>query len=151
MTWVFSLVSGENLLLNLLLFKVVGFLSVAGAIWLVDYLARELYPARRLRILVLFGWSPLLLFEAVGNGHNDIVMMACVLAAFALMHRGHARSAFALLIVGALIKYVSIVFLPLWFVYTLRQHALAETRARLHTAHSRAAPPPHVPSTPRGG
>ena len=126
-TWLFSRISGEDLLLNMLLFKVVGFLSVASAIWLVDYLARKLYPARRLRILVLFGWSPLLLFEAVGNGHNDIVMMVCVLAAFVLMYRGYARTAFALFLVGALIKYVSIVFLPLWLVYELRQYALAET------------------------
>ncbi len=126
-TGLFSLVSGENLLVNMLLFKLVGFLSVAGAIWLVDSLARELYPARRLRILVLFGWSPLLLFEAVGNGHNDIVMMVCVLAAFALMQRGHSRSAFALILVGALVKYVSAVFLPFWFIFALRQHALATT------------------------
>src|SRR5262249_18138481 len=74
-----ALVSGENLLLNLLLFKVIAFLGVAAALWLVNDLARSLYPERRLRIIALFGWSPLLLFEAVGNGHNDIIMMACAL------------------------------------------------------------------------
>src|SRR4029077_3888067 len=77
----------------------------------------------RLRIVVLFAWSPLLIFEAIGNGHNDIVMMACVLAAFCLMLRGRAQLAFALLVLGALIKYVSAVFVPLWLVYELHQRA----------------------------
>ena len=66
-----------------------------GALWLVNYLAGELYPARRLRIVVLFGWSPLLLFESVGNGHNDIVMMVFVLGALLLMAHRYARTAFA--------------------------------------------------------
>src|SRR5579884_1616095 len=64
-TWLYSQISGENLLLNMLLFKLTGFLAVAAGLWLVDRLALELFPARRLRAVVLFGWSPLLIFEAV--------------------------------------------------------------------------------------
>ncbi len=119
-TWLFSKLSGENLLLNMLLFKFTGFFAVAVALWLVDHLARELYPDRPLRACILFGWSPLLIFEAVGNGHNDIVMMVCVLLAFTLMLRGRSRLAFAFLVLGALIKYVSAVFVALWLIYELR-------------------------------
>ena len=72
---------------------------------------------------MLFGWSPLLLFETIGNGHNDIVMMVCVLGAFLCMLRGRARTAFMLLVLGALVKYVSAVFVPLWLVYELRHLA----------------------------
>ncbi|HEX9039293.1 MAG TPA: glycosyltransferase 87 family protein [Ktedonobacterales bacterium] len=120
----FSWMSGENLLLNMLLFKALAGLCVLIALALVDYLARRRYPERRWRIAVLFGWSPLLFFESVGNGHNDIVMAVCVLAAFALMLRGRAQSAFAFLALGAIIKYVSAFFMPLWLVYELRQRAL---------------------------
>ena len=74
----------------MLLFKALAAISVLVAMVLVDQLAKRLYPERRLRIAVLFGWSPLLFFETVGNGHNDIVMVVCVLAAFALMLRGRA-------------------------------------------------------------
>ncbi len=118
-----SLVSGENLFLNMLIFKVIAAASAVAAFILVDWLARRLYPARRLRILVLFGWSPLLLFETIGNGHNDIVMMVCVLGAFLCMLHGRARTAFMLLVLGALVKYVSAVFVPLWLVYELRHLA----------------------------
>ncbi len=118
-----SLAGGENLLANMLSFKVIAAICTLVAIWLIDILARHLFPERRLRILVLFAWSPLLIFEAIGNGHNDIVMMVCVLAAFCLMLRGRVQFAFALLVLGALIKYVSAVFVPLWLVYELQQRA----------------------------
>jgi hypothetical protein len=117
-------VAGENLLANMLLFKLVAALAVLGAMLLVDALGRTLWPGRRLRVFVLFAWSPLVVFEAVGNGHNDIVMMLCVLAAFALMLRGRARSALALLVLGGLIKYVSFVLVPLWLVYELRRRSV---------------------------
>jgi alpha-1,6-mannosyltransferase len=129
-TWLVSRVAGEDLLANMLLFKLIAFAAIGVALWLVDTLARALYPERRLRIYVLFGWSPLLIFESAGNGHNDIVMMVCVLAAFALMLRRRARSAFAFLVMGALIKYVSAVFIPLWLVYELRHRVRADRAAR---------------------
>lgn len=116
-------VSGENLLGSMLAFKAVEAAATIAAIVLVDRLALALYPARRLRTVVLFAWSPLLIFEAIGNGHNDIVMMLCVLLAFAMMLRGRSRTAFALLVLGALVKYVAAVFVPLWLIYELRRRA----------------------------
>ncbi|MGE5333130.1 MAG: glycosyltransferase 87 family protein [Nitrososphaerota archaeon] len=118
-----ALVSGENLFLTMLLYKLIAAAAAIAAFILVDRLARRLYPERRLRILVLFGWSPLLLFETIGNGHNDIVMMVCVLLAFVYMLRGQARTAFTLFVVGALVKYVSAIFVALWLVYELRHLA----------------------------
>lgn len=132
-----SLVSGENLLLNMLIYKFIGLATVGVALWLVDFLARSLYPERRMRIYVLFGWSPLLIFESVGNAHNDILMVVCVLGAFALMLRNYARGAFALLVLGALVKYVSAIFVPLWLVYELR-HLIPRT-APTRTALTAAA------------
>ncbi len=123
-TALFSWISNENLLLNMLLYKIFAAACIILALWLVDDLAKRLYPERRLRIAVLFGWSPLLLFETVGNGHNDIAMMICVLAAIALMLRGRAQLAFAFFTLGALTKYVSAFFVPLWLVYELRHRAL---------------------------
>ena len=118
-----SWVAGENLLANMLIFKVLAALATVASFVLVDQLARRLFPERRLRVYVLFAWSPLLLFEAIGNGHNDIVMMLCVLLAFSLMLRGRGRTAFAFLVLGALIKYVSAVIIPFWLIYELRHRA----------------------------
>lgn len=137
----FAALANQNLLVNLLLFKVVGALGVCVSVVLVWALARKLYPQRATRIIVFFGWSPLLLFEAVGNGHNDIVMMVCVLAALVLMRHRYARTAFALLVLGALIKYVAIIMIPFWLVYELGQrqsdHAAGGARTSLGSARAR--------------
>jgi hypothetical protein len=124
-----SLLSGENLLLNMLAFKVIGAAGVVVALWLVHLLAARLYPDSRARVVMFLAWNPLLLFEAVGNGHNDIIMMDCVLAALVLMFYRYARTAFALLVLGALIKYVAAILIPLWLVYELAQRRADHTHA----------------------
>jgi hypothetical protein len=118
-----SRLAGQNLLVNMLVFKLIEAAATIAALLLADGLARWLAPGRRLRILVFFGWSPLLMFEAIGNGHNDIVMMVCVLAGLLCMLHGRARTAFALFVLGALIKYVAAICIPLWLVYELRRGA----------------------------
>lgn len=117
----FSLISGENLLLNMLLFKLTGVVCLVLAMWLLYVLAQRLHISRPERVVTFFAWNPLVLFEAIGNGHNDIVMMVCVLAALLLMLHRRARAAFALLVLGALVKYIAALLVPLWLVYELNQ------------------------------
>jgi hypothetical protein len=133
LTGLFSIISGENLLLNMLLFKLVGLAGLIACMWLLYVLARRLYPGSPVRFVMYFAWNPLVLFEAIGNGHNDIVMMACVLGALLLMVHRYARTAFALLVLGALIKYVAALLIPLWLVYELnqRRHRLAPDEVAL--------------------
>ncbi|WIG60943.1 MAG: hypothetical protein OJF49_003691 [Ktedonobacterales bacterium] len=126
-TWAISALGGEDLLANMLAYKLIGFVALALTIWLVDLLARAVCPERRLRVAALVGWCPLILFDSIGNAHNDLVMMVCVLAAFELMRRDHPRWAVFFFVIGALIKYVSIIFLPLWFVYELRRRIARAT------------------------
>lgn len=136
-----SALSGERLLLNMLVFKVIGLLGAGISIWLVDWLAQRLCPARRLRVTALFAWSPLLIFESIGNGHNDIVMVALVLGALALMLRDHPRLALVCLVLGTLVKYESAIFIPLWLVYEVRRRlALPEAEAAVVPQGA----PPHV-------
>jgi hypothetical protein len=158
-----SLLSGENLLLNMLAFKVIGAAGVLVALWLVHVLATRLYPGSASRIVMFLAWNPLLLFEAVGNGHNDIIMMDCVLAALVLMLHRYARTAFALLVLGALIKYVAAILIPLWLVYELAQRradqedkpvavAWATPNGHQRRAPAQSAAAPHAgSSTQRSG
>lgn len=64
--------------------------------------------------LYMFAWNPLVLLMAVGDGHNDIVMMAAVLMAFWLALQGQWTLTFASLTLSVWIKYVSIIYLPLF-------------------------------------
>ncbi|MEO7002957.1 MAG: glycosyltransferase 87 family protein [Ktedonobacterales bacterium] len=140
-TWVVAKLSGENLLMSMLLFKGIAAVAMLASLFLLDQLAKRFFPESRLQLDVLIGWSPLLLFEAIGNGHNDIVMMLCVLLAFTCMMRGRAQAAFAFLVLGALVKYIAAFIVPLWLVYELRHRLRPDVSHKLKLA-ARGAPLP---------
>ncbi len=109
-------IAGENLLLAMLLMKAIMALATIGGIVMVARLAGRLLPDHQLEAVLLFAWSPLLIVEAVGNGHNDITMMIFVLASLAVMAAKRPIWAFPLLAVGVLIKYSVGALVPLWAV-----------------------------------
>ena len=110
-------VAGENLLLAMLLMKAIIALAAIGGVLLVAYLTDKLMPGQRVQSLILFAWSPLLIIEAAGNGHNDMVMMICVLASLAVLLAKRPFWAFPLLALGVLIKYSVGILVPLWAVF----------------------------------
>ncbi len=111
-----SILAGASLWNNLLLFKglVIGAYVIAAlALW---GTLRRLRPDWAARGLLLFAWNPLILFETVGNGHNDMVMIAWMLGAMYLLARGGrwALLAPAALMGAALVKFVpGLLMLPL--------------------------------------
>ncbi len=111
-----SVLAGDDLWTNLILFKglVIGAYIVAAlALW---GTLRRLRPDWAARGLLLFAWNPLVLFETAGNGHNDMVMVAWMLAAMYLLARGGRLALFApaALMGAALVKFVpGLLLLPL--------------------------------------
>lgn len=119
--WIVAHLAGENLLLSLVFYKVIVAAFMVASVLLVDALASHYFPTRRLRIDVLLGWSPLVLFETVGNGHNEIAIVLCVLLAFTCMARGLGRVAFMWLVLAALVNAVAVIFIPCWLVFEVRR------------------------------
>jgi alpha-1,6-mannosyltransferase len=73
--------AGDDVLRGLVAFKIVGLVTFVGCallIWRLIGLSAPRYAAAG---TVLFAWNPLLQFELVGNGHNDVVMVLFVLLA----------------------------------------------------------------------
>jgi uncharacterized membrane protein len=71
--------------------------------------------------LYLFAWNPLILLMAVGDGHNDIVMMAFVLLAVWLGYRAHWVLAAGAMTLSVWIKYISVIFFPLLLLHAWRR------------------------------
>jgi hypothetical protein len=69
----------------------------------------------------LFLWNPLLLWEMVGNAHNDGFMMLFGLGGVWLFVKGHDRFALLSIIAGALIKVPVALIGPVMFVGVLRR------------------------------
>jgi hypothetical protein len=105
------------------LFYLKGLAVVAylGCAWLLEQILRRLRPAATMEGLYLFAWNPLVLLMAVGDGHNDIVMMALVLLALWLLMREQWVMSFGTLALSVWIKYTSVILFPLFALYAWRR------------------------------
>lgn len=102
-----------------------------GCAWLLERILKRIRPTVVVDGLYLFAWNPLVLLMAVGDGHNDIVMMAFVLLAFWLLLYERWVLAFGALALSVWIKYVSAIFFPLSVLYTWQRFARQEKRRRI--------------------
>jgi hypothetical protein len=98
-----------------------GLAAVAylGCAWLLERLLRQRRPAAALEGLYCFAWNPLVLLMAVGDSHNDVVMMALVLLALWFLLREWWVAAFGALALSVWIKAVAAIYVPLFFIYAL--------------------------------
>jgi hypothetical protein len=115
--------SQGDLLTEVLLYKVVAALAhIAGAV-LVFQIARRLgaHRDRARASAYLYLWNPLLLWEMVGNAHNDGVMMLFGLVAAWLFVVGVDLLVLPAVVAGALVKVPIVVIAPLFFISALRR------------------------------
>lgn len=65
--------------------------------------------------VLIYAWSPLVLVEVAGNGHNDVLAILFLLGALALLVRGSPWQAALGLALAIASKYLALLFLPvLW-------------------------------------
>jgi hypothetical protein len=115
--------------------KALGAVSYLACAWLVERILKQVRPRAALQGLYLFAWNPLVLWMSVGEGHNDVVVMVGVLFSLWLLLRERWALAFGVQVLTIWIKYVSIVFVPLFAIYAWRRLAVptppgAEARER---------------------
>lgn len=100
---------GDNVVtmkLGLLLFEAVGIAAIIGL------LQRLGMPATR---VAAYAWHPLPVWEIAGNGHVDAAMLAFVLVGLLAYLHGRTLMAGVLITLGALIKPLALLALPvLW-------------------------------------
>ncbi|MBI5563634.1 MAG: hypothetical protein HY870_01980, partial [Chloroflexi bacterium] len=97
--------AGNDLLANVLAFKLMLGAFWAGSAALIGLIMRRLAPERALAAVVLFAWNPIGLYETIGQGHNDITLVFWMLVAAWLLIERRYTFAIVALIVGALFKY----------------------------------------------
>jgi hypothetical protein len=121
--------AGDGIIANVLAFKLLNSLFLALSISLVAVILRRIAPDRALAGVILLAWNPVVLYETIGNGHNDIAMAIWLLAAaWAILKRRYTLAVLALL-TGALIKFIPLLLIPVAVLMALRH--LSDLRARL--------------------
>lgn len=108
---------------------------IAGAAVLVAAAAtraivRGFAPDRADATFVAVAMNPLLLVEGPGSGHNDVVMVALLMAGFAMLARGRPRWAALAIGAAAAIKLVPLVVLP-WLAILAARSARPRWSARV--------------------
>jgi hypothetical protein len=83
-----------------------AFASV-GTVALIATTVRRARPSRAAFAVAAFGMNPVVLFQSVASGHNDLLVALAVAAALSLLLRRHSLLAVAALTLGMLVKVVA--------------------------------------------
>jgi len=121
--------AGDDLIVNVLVFKAVLVAFLAGCGGLIVLILRRLAPERALAGLVLFVWNPVVVYETFGQGHNDVAMLFWMLLAIWLVLKKRYTLTILALLIGALFKFIPLLFIPAAVAIALRD--LGTPRARL--------------------
>jgi alpha-1,6-mannosyltransferase len=123
--------TGGHVLLTALVFKLIIAAAWLGALRLVELIAAPDGAARQCTALLLVGWLPAGVSQAIAEGHNDIVMVALMLLWWWLMRqRGGLLTPLALA-GSALCKYVSLSLFAVDAIHALRAERLSLLRYAL--------------------
>ena len=115
-------------------FRILAVLASLGTLAVIDRLARRLAPSRRAFALAAFGMNPVVLFQSVGSGHNDLWIALGVAGALALVVARRELLATAVLALATLVKAPAAVPLALAIVAVVARRPRGE-RARALGAH----------------
>jgi alpha-1,6-mannosyltransferase len=111
---------GDSPLRTVLAFKGVSILFFLGAGALIFLTARRMREDSATAALIAFAWNPLVVWHVAGNGHNDMVMMFFVVLCLYALARGWVATAIVALTASALVKYATLLIVPLFVVWWLR-------------------------------
>lgn len=112
--------SGDGIIANVMAFKLLPGLFHLASVGLVFLFLRAKAPEKALGGVLLLGWNPVLLFETWGNGHNDMAMTFWFLMAFWWLSKQDYTLAVLSLLLGALVKFIPILLIPVVVVIAWR-------------------------------
>jgi alpha-1,6-mannosyltransferase len=85
-------------------FRLIAAAASLGTVALIAATARRELPARAAFAVAVFGLNPVILFQSVGGGHNDLLLALGVAAAFALVVVDRTLLAVVALTLATLVK-----------------------------------------------
>lgn len=124
-----TMLTRENVLGSLIGLKLLFSALVLGSALVVYRFLKEFQPKHALLGMMVVAWNPLVLIETTVNGHNDAAMMFLLVLAILAMSQRRSVLGASLVVLSALVKYSSIIVLPLFVAYGFWQQPT--NRARL--------------------
>src|SRR5205823_14222159 len=109
LTWPIVRLAGDSAAAEVAGFKLLSALAYAACCWVI-WLSVE--PTRRQRALLLFSWSPLVLFEVLGKVHNDVFVALGSVLTLWLARQTAGRFSLAAGVASGLIKATALAVVP---------------------------------------
>jgi hypothetical protein len=116
-------------------FRLIAAAASLGTLAIIVWLARRLAPQRAAFAAAAFALNPVVVFQSVGSGHNDLLVALAVAGALALVVAGRSHAAVAVLTAGALVKASAVLPLLLLVVWVVARRPRAE-RLRALASHA---------------
>ena len=113
--------SNGDFLTHLFVLKGIAILSYVISIILIGKILAILKPEWKVAAQFAFAWNPLILLETAQNAHNDMLMVAILLAAVWAMLAGRDGWVMPLLAMSVLVKFITILALPFFVWYLLKK------------------------------
>lgn len=123
--------SGDRVVVALIGFKMLSMVSTLGGAWAIARILQASGSPHPATGALIYLWNPLVLWEGVGNGHNDVVMLLPVLLALLAWATHRDVLVIPLIVTAAMIKYVPLVILPLAMVAVWYRPESRYTRQQL--------------------
>lgn len=101
----------------LLLMKSMVVASSLGSAVLIWKILGWVRPEDQLLGTLVYLWNPVIVVEFAAEGHNDALMILCVLASLALCVSGRPAPTMVASVLGVLLKYVPVMLVPAQVVY----------------------------------
>jgi len=118
---------------SIVAFRLLATAASLGTLGVIAWLARRVRPEREAFALAAFGLNPVVLFQSVGSGHNDLLVALAIVGALALVHARRELLATLALTLGALVKATAGVPLLLFLVATVARRPRGERGRTLVT------------------
>lgn len=116
-----ALLSFNNIFVGVMIFKLLAIMFFFLCFWIIYKIISLLDFDKKNKYFLLFLWNPLLLFEIANEGHNDIIMVFFILLALYYLIREKFYSVIPLLTLSVMIKYISIIIIPFFLIFILKQ------------------------------
>jgi hypothetical protein len=119
-------------------FRLTAAAASLGTLAVIVWLARRFAPDRVVFAAAAFAVNPVVLFQSVGSGHNDLLVALSIAGALALVVSGRSHWAVASLTAGALVKASAALPLLLLIVWVVARRPAGE-RLRAFASHAGVA------------
>lgn len=123
-TWI----GGDSIGAAILGFKLLSAVSAVATAWFIHGIVRDSHPDWALPAALFWLWNPLVLWDGIGNAHNDVALMLPVIAALWAWRKRLDHWVIPLLLASVLIKYVTLILIPVALVAVWRRNPASRER-----------------------